>query len=39
MLPDVPTLAQSGVTDVDLRVWFGFVVPAKTPPEIRSQIH
>lgn len=38
MLPDVPTFAESGVTDVDLRVWFGFVVPAKTPSEIRTRL-
>jgi len=38
MLPDVPTFAESGVTDVDLRAWFGFVVPVKTPPEIRSRL-
>jgi tripartite-type tricarboxylate transporter receptor subunit TctC len=38
MLPDVPTFAESGVMDVDLRVWFGFVVPTKTPPEIRTRL-
>jgi len=38
MLPDVPTFVESGVADVDLRVWFGFVVPSKTPSEVRARL-
>jgi len=38
MLPDVPTFSESGVADVDLRVWFGFVVPSKTKSEIRARL-
>ena len=32
-LPNVPTLAEKGFTDLDAAVWFGFVAPAKTPKE------
>lgn len=39
ILPEVPTFSEAGVSDVDLRAWFGFLVPAKTPPEIRSRLH
>ncbi len=31
-LPDIPTLAESGVTNYDLVVWSGLVVPAATAP-------
>ena len=30
-LPDVPTLAQSGVANVDLPQWYGVLAPAGTP--------
>jgi tripartite-type tricarboxylate transporter receptor subunit TctC len=33
-LPDVPTVAESGVRDYSLLSWNGIVVPAKTPREI-----
>lgn len=31
VLPDVPTLAEQGITGADAIVWFGLVVPVKTP--------
>jgi tripartite-type tricarboxylate transporter receptor subunit TctC len=34
MLPQVPTLAEAGLRDVDVRKWQGFLVPAGTPAEI-----
>ena len=34
MAPDVPTIAEGGVTGYDTSSWFAFVVPAKTPPAI-----
>jgi tripartite-type tricarboxylate transporter receptor subunit TctC len=37
-LPNVPTLAESGFNDLDAAVWFGFVVPAKTPKETVAQL-
>jgi tripartite-type tricarboxylate transporter receptor subunit TctC len=37
-LPNVPTLAENGFNDVEAAVWFGFVVPAKTPKEVIAQL-
>ena len=34
ILPQVPTLAEAGLRDVDVRKWQGFLVPAGTPPQI-----
>jgi tripartite-type tricarboxylate transporter receptor subunit TctC len=34
MLPQVPTLGEAGLHDVDVRKWQGFLVPAGTPGEI-----
>ena len=34
LLPEVPTIAESGVPNFDTDVWFGLVAPAGTPPEI-----
>jgi tripartite-type tricarboxylate transporter receptor subunit TctC len=31
--PDVPTMAEAGVPQVDSPAWFGLVAPAGTPPE------
>jgi tripartite-type tricarboxylate transporter receptor subunit TctC len=39
MIPEVPTFGEAGVPDVDLRAWFGFVVPARTPQEICQRLH
>ncbi len=33
-LPDVPTLAESGVKDAEVLSWFGIVVPKGTPPDV-----
>ena len=33
-LPDVPTIAESGVPGYDVSAWFGLLAPAKTPPAI-----
>jgi tripartite-type tricarboxylate transporter receptor subunit TctC len=38
MLPDVPTVAESGLPGFDNTGWFGFVVPAGTPKEIVEKI-
>jgi tripartite-type tricarboxylate transporter receptor subunit TctC len=38
VLPNVPTLAESGFNDLDASVWFGFVAPAKTPKETLAQL-
>jgi len=34
VLPDVPTVAESGLPDFEMAAWGGMVVPAGTPPEI-----
>ena len=33
-LPDVPTLAEAGLKDVDVDMWYGFFAPKGTPPEL-----
>jgi len=36
-LPEVPTLAEAGITGFDMKEWEGIVAPAGTPPEIIAQ--
>ena len=38
-MPEVPTLAETGVTGFDMKEWEGMVAPAGTPPEIVSLWH
>jgi tripartite-type tricarboxylate transporter receptor subunit TctC len=38
-LPDVPTVAESGVPDFKLVSWNGYVVAARTPPEIAHKLN
>ena len=33
ILPDVPTVAQTGYPELEFAEWFGILVPAKTPAE------
>jgi tripartite-type tricarboxylate transporter receptor subunit TctC len=37
-LPEVPTLAESGVPGYDATLWLGLVAPALTPPEIIGRL-
>ena len=37
--PDVPTLAELGLDRMNLDMWFGYFVPAKTPPAIVEKLH
>jgi tripartite-type tricarboxylate transporter receptor subunit TctC len=37
-LPDVPTVAESGVTGYEFSSWFGFVVPKGTPGPIVNRV-
>ncbi len=39
LLPDVPTLAESGIKDAEAIVWFGMAVPAKTPRAIIEKLN
>jgi tripartite-type tricarboxylate transporter receptor subunit TctC len=34
LLPNVPTVGESGIAGFDVSVWFGIAAPAKTPPDI-----
>ena len=34
VMPDLPTIAESGVPNFDVRVWFGVFLPAGTPKPI-----
>jgi len=38
-LPELPTLAEAGIKDVQADAWMGFVVPAKTPDAIVRKLH
>ena len=39
VFPDVPTLDESGVPGYEMRVWYGFFAPAKTPKAIVARWH
>ena len=36
--PDIPTLAEQGVTGYEAYGWYGVFAPAKTPPELRAYV-
>jgi tripartite-type tricarboxylate transporter receptor subunit TctC len=38
-LPDLPTLAESGLPDVQADAWIGFIAPAKTPALVVKRLH
>ena len=37
--PDVPTMKELGLGHIDPRIWYGYLVPAKTPPAIVERLH
>ncbi len=39
MLPDVQTIAEAGVKNVDVYSWQAMVGPKGLPPEVRSKLH
>jgi tripartite-type tricarboxylate transporter receptor subunit TctC len=39
IMPEMPTIAESGVPGFDVYSWFGFFVPARTPPDIIAKIN
>jgi tripartite-type tricarboxylate transporter receptor subunit TctC len=39
ILPDMPTIAESGVPGFDVSSWFAFFVPARTPPDVIARIN
>ena len=38
-LPNVPTMAESGISGFDAPAWWAIVAPAKTPPEILKRMN
>lgn len=39
LIPDVPTVAESGFPGFEAPVWMAIVVPARTPPEAVKRLH
>jgi tripartite-type tricarboxylate transporter receptor subunit TctC len=39
LLPEVPTLAELGIRDVEYDQWFGFFVPAKVPDAVVAKLN
>ncbi len=39
VLPDIPTMAESGVPGFETTSWHGMVVPARTPKAITARLH
>jgi tripartite-type tricarboxylate transporter receptor subunit TctC len=39
VVPDLPTIAESGVPGFDVFSWFGFFVPARTPQDVVARIN
>jgi tripartite-type tricarboxylate transporter receptor subunit TctC len=39
LVPDVPTMAESGYPDIMGEVWTGFLAPAGTPKDILASLH
>jgi tripartite-type tricarboxylate transporter receptor subunit TctC len=38
-LPDIPTIAESGVPGFDVSTWLGLLAPAGTPPAVVRRLH
>lgn len=38
LLPDVPTIAESGYPEFEAHIWFGFFAPARLAPEIGARL-
>jgi tripartite-type tricarboxylate transporter receptor subunit TctC len=38
MHPELPTILESGVAQLDLESWFGLFAPAKTPPDVLEKL-
>ena len=38
-LKDVPTIAEQGTTGYNLLAWYGYLAPARTPPDIVARLH
>jgi tripartite-type tricarboxylate transporter receptor subunit TctC len=38
-IPDVPTVAESGIPGYESTIWYGFLAPSKTPPAIVQRLY
>jgi len=38
-IPDVPTIAESGLPGYEALIWYGYMAPAKTPKAIVERLH
>jgi len=38
MHPDVPTIVETGVAQLELESWFGYFMPSKTPADIQERL-
>jgi len=38
-LPDVPTMAEAGISDFEVSAWFGVYAPPKMPPEMVAMLN
>jgi tripartite-type tricarboxylate transporter receptor subunit TctC len=38
-LPNVPTLAEAGVSGVEMGAWYGIYMPAATPKAVQDRVH
>ncbi len=38
-VPEVPTIAESGVPGFEVNGWYAFFAPAKTPPDVIAKFH
>ncbi len=39
VMPDVPTVAESGVPGYEASIWYGFMAPAKTPAAVVQKLY
>jgi len=39
VMPDVPTMAEAGLSEYNFGTWIGFVAPAGTPPAVMSRLN
>jgi tripartite-type tricarboxylate transporter receptor subunit TctC len=39
VVPEVPTLAESGIKDMVVMQFFGYLAPVKVPPAVQARLH
>ena len=39
MLPDVPTVSESGIPGFEASVWYALLAPVKAPPEVVAKLN